>query len=251
MRCPNDDGEMSQHSSRGTNNLPLLYNSCAVCNGLWLKAFDANYLDQETIGKLPDKPASETADRTDKFCPECKALLARNQSDVLPPGVVAWKCPAGHGYFFTARNLKSFKEAVAAKLAYFKLWQIPIPAASGVFLSAIAFLIISLGIFATARGVLSPTQTDTQAKQLIVRQQAFVETKTKTVLFALTTSTDVAASVRFEGPIGNFNFPMSSRDKRQHTYQSGTLSSGKYTYWFTLQQAGKETTSDRFIFVIP
>lgn len=242
---------MSAHSSRGTNDLPLLYNSCAVCSGLWLKAFDANYLDQETIGKLPDKPAGESTDRADKFCPECKALLGRNQSDVLPPGVVAWKCPAGHGYFFTARNFKSFKTAVEAKLAYFKLWQIPIPAASGVFLSALAFLIISLGIFATARGVLSPTQTDTQAKQLILRQQAFVETKTKSVLIALTTSAEVAVNVRIEGPTGNYNFPMKSLDKRQHSYQSTTMASGKYTYWFTLQQTGKETVSEKYIFIIP
>ncbi len=239
MYCPNGDAQLIAQT-RAHNGLTITSNQCPRCHGYWLDAFNANYIktgditrpQQISEGKVPISPV----------CPTCQELLTIYHGQNVPTTVAVWKCPNNHGYFFPEAQLFAFKKAQEAKLAYFKLWSIPLSSVASILLASI------IGIFtlSVVTAYLQKQQTTVlQAQQVVTSQAAYVAGRSATI--AITTSVKAAATVH----IGDFQQKMPTSDSFLHTAFLTNLAPGKYEYYVTLLVDGKTVRSDPFTFTIP
>src|SRR3972149_3046825 len=169
MQCPLADGELSNQSLKNKLGLTVSFARCPGCHGIWTAAFDANYLD---ISAVDEEEAGSSNTTIAPKCPVCITNLVTADGDNIPPGVVAWQCGMGHGYFFPRGQLFKFKKAQEAKIMYFKLWQIPMSSLASVLLASFVLLILSAGIFITYRAVQTGEPLEIRAAKTLVRQNA-------------------------------------------------------------------------------
>lgn len=240
MHCPNGDADLVSQT-RKQKGLTVAYAQCPRCHGFWLDAFNANYLKTEDITRSPKIIPADVALPSRPACPICQELLTVYHGQNVPSNVAVWKCPNNHGYFFPEAELFAFKKAQETKLAYFKLWNIPLPSVASILLVSIVG-IVTLGVIA---GNLSQRQTTIlQAQQVITYQQAFVADRSVTI--AVTTNTKTTATIH----IGDWQSIMETTDELLHTAFVSNLALGTYQYYFTFALGGKSLRSDTFSFII-
>lgn len=243
LSCPNRDGFLKTYTTTGKNGLPVTYHRCPHCRGTWASGFAVNFLAD--VVEHPRPPAVVHPPLLTPLCPECKAHLLSLRSDNVPASVTAYRCPAGHGYFFPTGELTKFKEAQQAKIAYHKLWNIPIPSISSVLLASVVIILFG-SIIATTIAIRQQQTNVSQARQLLVSLST-LPTAAGTVFFVATTS--VPATVSLYIPSWNTTeILMETTDRTTHTATVSTIPSGTFSYFFTITINGKTVQTEMFEF---
>lgn len=252
LSCPNRDGFLKTYTTSGKNGLPVTYHRCPHCRGFWMSAFAANFLTDSDIESAHYHPGdirftqhhSDGAGFT-PLCPECKAHLLLSHADNIPAGISAFHCPVGHGYFFPAGELTKFKTAQQAKIAYHKLWNIPLPSVASVLLAGVVVILLS-GIIATTIAIRQQQTNVSQARQLLVSHST-LPTAGGTVFFVATTS--VSATVTLHIPaVTIVDVRMETQDRLIHTANVPNLAPATYQYFFTIEHNGKTVQTEMFAF---
>lgn len=246
MTCPHLDGELENHSIPTTGGQTFSYYSCPTCQGKWLETFDANYIKGSDIAD--EEAGVKEPLKAPRRCPVCQKFLGRVTGETIPPDVLAFRCPTGHGYFFPKGELAKFKAAQEVKLEYHKRWQIPISSLAVTLLTGIFGVVLSVGLVI---GVIEGQRVQTtrsQAKAVIVSQNTYISGQS--VIISATTSEDLSLTVSVSGP-QNLTQQMITTDNRTHLVTLLNLTPGTYTYVFSFVKAGNTVTSDTYSFTIP
>ncbi|MBI5619676.1 zf-TFIIB domain-containing protein [Candidatus Gottesmanbacteria bacterium] len=246
--CPNRDGFLKTYTTTGKNGLPLTYHRCPHCRGFWLSGFAANFLmdtDLESAHPVHHPTTRRASDiRFTPLCPECKAPLHQTHGDNIPAHVTPFRCTAGHGYFFPAGELSKFKTAQQAKIAYHKLWNIPLPSVASILLASLAVLLVSITAMVTA--IRQKQSMESQAQSVFKSQTAFPSPQ-GTVLFVTTTNSPSTATL-FVPSWNNYHIVMDTTDGLTHTTTVSTIPPGTYRYFFTITINGKTVQTEMFEF---
>ncbi len=246
MTCPHLDGELESHVIPTSGGSVFTYFSCPTCQGKWLTTFDANYIkgsniaDEEATGREPLKAP--------RRCPVCQKFLARQTGENIPPDVLAFRCPTGHGYFFPKGELAKFKAAQEVKLEYHKRWQIPISSLAVTLLTGLFGIVLSVGLVV---GVIEGQRVQTtrsQARGVIVSQNTFVSGES--AIITATTSEITSLTVTISGP-QQLVQQMNTTDGTTHLLTLINLPSGTYTYIFSFVKNTATMRSETYSFSIP
>lgn len=240
MHCPAGDNLLISKSPQH-DGLSLHYLFCPGCGGHWLSSFDANYI--KSIDLTHELATKGLAFRG-YGCPQCRKSLERATGDNIPPDVVAFRCPDGHGYFFPSGELKKFKEAQEAKIEFHQRWSIPLSSVASTLLMTLFGLILSGGLVA---GVIEGQRQQTitsQAEEIIRSQKAYVdETKPSATIIALTTEKTILTVV-----LDGKEYPMLAPDGRSHVVRITNLTHGEHHYFFRFQKSGVDLQSASYSF---
>ncbi len=243
MHCPNGDNLLIDKAPKH-DGLTLHYLLCLSCGGIWVSSFDANYL------KYVDIPASQGESlRTQGLslillCPQCRKGLLRATGDNVPPDVVAYRCPDGHGYFFPAGELLKFKEAQEVKIEYHQKWHIPLASVASALLMTMTGLIISAGlIIGVIEGERQQTITS-QAEEIIKSQKAYVDQTNRAVTIIALTAEPIALTVVVDGK----EHPMLAPDARSHVVRITNIAPGDHSYFFRFHKERERIESPIFSF---
>jgi len=244
MQCPNGDGELLTHITHGENNLTVTYSTCAVCHGYWMSSFAANFIkasrSEETHTYIP---------RTTLFCPVCQIHLAAATGENIPETVRVYTCPNHHGYFFPSGELAKFKQAQTTKIAYHKLWNLPLPSVASVLLATFAVVILTGGGFAAYNALQTQQGTSLQARQLVTDHHEYIVRETHEVLLVAQTSADAVLTVQISPAIPVQQ--IQNDNPKLHQFIVKNVAPGAYHYHFTMTIAGKAVLSDTYTFVMP
>lgn len=247
MQCPVRHAELISHTTQGENNLAITYATCPVCRGYWMDSFAANFikLSSKELGAVPATLSGQTF-----VCPVCTKSLVRATGENIPDGVWVYQCPQHHGYFFPTGQLAAFKNAQQTKIAYHKLWHIPMPSVASILLGGLVLLILSGGLAVTFTGLQQRQTTESQAKQILEHSAVYTAADGTTVLVTATTAVDATLTVHIPG-LDNLTAPLSTTDKRTHQLTVIHVQPGTYQYYFTIvDNSGKETQSANFTFTV-
>ena len=263
MQCPNGDGELIAHTTQGENNLVVSYSTCPTCRGYWMESFAANFIKlppgdlQRTGAKLVHPPGVHlplTPGRSDggraAFCPVCRKNLDRATGENIPDGIFVYQCPDHHGYFFPTGQLAAFKQAQKAKIAYHKLWSIPLPSVASVLLGGFILAILTGGLYATLTAIRQQQVTTSQAEQLLVSQNVSVSPETRAVLLSATTSVPATLVVHMPS-LDNFQQELTTTNGTTHILFVPDIPTNTYSYYFTVTVNGRSSDSKRFEFTMP
>jgi hypothetical protein len=239
MQCPQGDGELLNHTAQGEHNLTISYSTCPVCHGYWMESFAANFIklppDERKGAKLVHPPGVQFS------CPVCTKQLTRSTGENIPDAVTVYSCPDNHGYFFPTGQLFAFKEAQKAKIAYHKIWHIPLVSVASVLLAGLLVLVFSFQGRQT---------TTSQAQQILTSKNVFVSPATHGILVNAVTSVDATITLSIP-EFQNYSTPMLTKDKRAHQLFVSNIPPGTYAYSFTITASGVTTQSEVSLFVMP
>lgn len=248
MHCPNADS-LLEHRITSHQNPELDYYLCPRCGGYWLSGFDANFLKSTDLKEVSHPTrgplAMQGVPLRNVICPVCGKTLEAAHGENIPPDVLCFRCPAGHGFFFPFGELKKFKQAQEAKLAYHKLWQIPLSSVAGSLLMTIVGLILSGGlILGVIEGQRQQTITS-QAKESIVTQRVYLDSANRAATFVVQTSfpTTLYLSLKRRGLLR-----LATADGYSHVLRLTGLSPGIYDYFFSFQKASKTLKTESYFF---
>ena len=255
MTCPCGNGVLA-HFSIARDTMNLWYAQCMACRGLWLDAFDANFLKVADI-RSAGTPQSETsrASPTRKHddllhCPLCQELLEVAQGDSIPPDVSAWHCPTGHGYFFPFPQFVAFKAAQNTKITYYKRWRVPFPSVRSTLLTAIVLFFLSVSLLVTYGAFMGKGSGELEASPTITYSHAYVVPAANAVLFVARTSTSTKLALTVTVDEGTQRSPMDTLDGKTHT-KTLFLPSGNHRYTFSSLQNGKTIEAPSYVVEVP
>jgi len=212
-------------------------------------SFAANFIKlppgdlQRTGAKLVHPPGVH-------LCPICQQQLARATGENIPEGVFVYECPDRHGYFFPTGQLAAFKQAQKAKIAYHKLWSIPLPSVASVLLGGFILAILTGGLYATLTAIRQQQVTTSQAEQLLVSQNVSVSPETRAVLLSATTSVPATLVVHMPS-LDNFQQELTTTNGTTHILFVPDIPTNTYSYYFTVTVNGRSSDSKRFEFTMP
>ncbi len=186
----------------------------------------------------------------DLKCPICGNSLVRATGENIPDNITVYSCADGHGYFFPAGQLATFKKAQKTKIEYHRLWNIPLPSVRSVLLTGLLVVILTGGFIAAYVGVQNRQTSSSQARELLTSVHAYVTPKIHEVL--ISGKTDFETTVKIHIPtLNNFEKVMDSADLLTHTLIVKEVPQGSYQYYFTLEFLGEEVQSQTYTFVMP
>lgn len=220
MNCPNGDGTLISHTTHGEQNLTVSYATCPTCHGYWMDSFAANFIKISRSSTPTKRPA------TILTCPVCTSQLVRTTGENIPDAVMVFKCSNHHGYFFPSGQLAAWKEAQRTKIAYHKLWNIPLPSVASVLLAGLLLFVLV--------GALKQRQvTTSEAQQFYASQHAYVIPRVHEVLIAAQTTQNARLALHI--PQLSLVTTMTTTDGKTHQYVLENVRSGTYTYWFSFE----------------
>lgn len=247
MQCPYRDDALIDRSTTTDSGLTLHYSQCSSCQSYWIDGFDANYLKSDLFASLSIE-GSPPPDVT-PFCPECGNALVPATEESIPRSVTAYRCPQGHGYLFPGNELVSFKHAQEAKLAYHRLWNIPLPDMKSVLLGSLG-LVMVIGLGITVFEMQKSRDIRSSAARVITSQTASVSAETRSVVFSAITGFQTQVVVHIDA-LNGFAQTMETKDQTIHTLTVQDVPGGSYEYYFTVQHGGDLVRSETFIFQMP
>lgn len=247
MQCPLRHAELVSHSTIGESNLAISYSTCPVCRGYWMDSFSANFIKvppEETASPWPSSHLQAF------YCPVCSKLLVRAAGENIPDSVYVYQCPNHHGYFFPTGQLATFKKAQQTKIAYHKLWHIPMPSVASILLGGMVFVILSGGLAITFLNLQQRQTMQSQAKQTLTGNAVYVASDHRSIL--VTATTGIEATLTLHIPtLNNFTALLTTTDHHMHQLTVPNIPAGTYPYYFTITDAaGKQTQSANFTFTI-
>lgn len=243
MTCPRNDGRLREMTVPRPGDTPLTYHRCDTCGGVWIRGFDANFLPVSEYAKKLASQGDALRSYPDDgtlpgylVCPVCAFAIPRATGPNIPDDVRIFRCPNGHGYFFPSGQLARFKEAQETKIAYHKLWHLPLSSVGATLLTGFFGLLLSLGLIMSALRNYQAVDQTTRAQDLIRYQQVTAIPGTRNVTVTATTATKVTLSLWVDGIRGP---DLSSPDGLSHTAELTDLAAGTHTYSFTFIRGGK------------
>lgn len=161
MHCPNCKHHLKTIIADNQNIL-----HCGNCGSSFFEENSINRIKISTAKKLAKDKKINLILSYDKHCPKDNQLLTRiYDEEAVPTSVSLFRCSVCHGIFTYPHDLITFKQAQRSKLAYFKLWDNPLPSLRSVLvLSVIAAF--TLGIINLTSHV-SRLSTNTNASGVI------------------------------------------------------------------------------------
>lgn len=243
MTCPNGDGELVERTTIGENNLAVSYSRCNKCQSFWMESFAANFIKMPTDETLT--PVSSTL-----TCPVCTKKLIRSTGENIPDTVSVYHCLDGHGYFFPSGQLTAWKQAQKAKIAYHKLWHLPLPNVGSVLLTSILIAIIGGGLLAGFSAVREAQTYSLMAKETVTSTKVFPNKTTQSALVSAQTNSNTVLTVHVPKH-NNYRARMNSSDGLLHTLLIKDVPTGTYEYYFTWDVANNTLTSPRSVFSMP
>ncbi len=248
MQCPLSDAELISHTTHGENNLTVSYSTCPTCHGHWMSSFAANFIklspDERIGAKLIHPPGVNLK------CPVCQQTLIRAAGDNTPDTVLVYRCPDHHGYFFPSGQLAAFKNAQLTKIAYHKLWNLPLPSVASVLLAGFLFLIVGGGLVTTLVALQNKQTATSQARQILVSHHAYVVPEERSVLVSAETS--AAANLMLSVPtLHAYSAEMTAKGNFLYTTTLTNVPPGTYTYHYIFTVNGKTVTSEPYAFTMP
>ena len=141
MSCPNCQQAMNTLSSDGQTVL-----HCSNCGGSFFEENGINRISLASAEKLAKDKKNDEIQGHEKLCPKDKTPLSSiQQSEAIPQNITLLQCLTCHGIFAFPDDLVNFKSAQMVKIAYNKIWNVPISALKSVLvLSFVAAISISL-----------------------------------------------------------------------------------------------------------
>ena len=144
MLCPNCKEKMNSDVVEGQNIL-----HCPNCGGTFFQENGINRISVETAQNLSSDLKTSERFSTETLCPKDLTLLAPFRSvESVPQDVTLLYCSTCKGIFSYANDLLIFKKAQAAKIDYFKLWNIPLPSIKSVAVLSIMLFVSILSLTA-------------------------------------------------------------------------------------------------------
>lgn len=141
---------------------------CENCGGTYFAENGINRISLATSERLAeDKNLSQVTILSEKRCPKDRTTLTPLRSqETIPPDVTLLQCHRCKGVFVGANDLVLFKEAIGAKIDYFKLWGIPLPSVRAVAILSV-LLFVAVGSFTAFSLWQQQNVTSIQAKDLV------------------------------------------------------------------------------------
>lgn len=246
VQCPYRDDALSGQSTATDTGLSLHYAQCPSCQSIWIDGFDANYLKSDlfTSSSTEGRPPPDAT----PFCPECGQALVPATEESIPRSVTAYRCPQGHGYLFPRNELAKFKEAQEVKLAYHRLWNIPLPDMKSVLLGSLG-LVMAIGLGITVLEIQKSRDIRSSAARVITSQTATASAQTRSVVFSAITGFQTSVVLHIDS-LSGFAQPMETKDQTIHTLTVRDIPSGSYEYYFTVQHGGDFVRSETYVFTM-
>ena len=117
---------------------------CVNCGGSFFLENGVNRISLTSAQDLAAETKISNIFTEDKLCPKDQTLLVPFRSvESIPPDVTLFHCNTCRGIFTFPNDLVIFKKAQAAKIDYFKLWNIPLPSIKSIAVLSV-FLFVSL-----------------------------------------------------------------------------------------------------------
>ena len=160
MRCPNCFHALT-HKQLGK----IEVEHCDNCGGTVFEANEINRITLQEAHKLADMKQSDVISGNEKFSPRDGSKLERIEDDSIPQFVTLLKSKTTGEVFAYPDDLIHFKSAQKARVNYYKLWNIPVPALKNVLLYS--FIIVSsLSVIYLTSRLQGPVNQRIQAKTL-------------------------------------------------------------------------------------
>lgn len=152
-------------TSQTIDNQSVLH--CSNCGGNFFEENGINRITLKSAQLLNQDKKSDEVSGQQKKCPkDASSLSPVENGETIPQNVTLLRCPTCKGIFTFADDLLKFKEAQAAKLNYFKAWNMPLPSLRAVLVLSL-FLVLSVGFFSRLNSFLQYTSQQSQASDLI------------------------------------------------------------------------------------
>lgn len=161
MLCPNCSDKLASYY---LDHQEVMH--CDNCGGSF---FRNNAINRITIksAKYLRKKQDNILSQGPKICPIDKVeMKIITNSSAVPTGCILFECHKCTGVWSYFNDLVQFKKAQNAKIAYFKLWQIPLPSIKSVLLVSL-FAVMSLTLFSQASSFLNTNLQKAKASDLI------------------------------------------------------------------------------------
>ncbi|OGK11960.1 hypothetical protein A2954_04725 [Candidatus Roizmanbacteria bacterium RIFCSPLOWO2_01_FULL_37_12] len=145
MLCPNCKEKFNSDVVDGQNIL-----HCSNCGGTFFQENGINRISVQSAQNLASDLKTNDISNAEKLCPRDQTLLVPFRSEEsVPADVTLLYCATCKGIFTQANDLLIFKKAQAAKIDYFKLWNIPLPSIKSIaVLSVMLFVsVLSLTVY--------------------------------------------------------------------------------------------------------
>ena len=118
---------------------------CSNCGGSFFEENSINRISQESAYQLSQDKKSDEVSGQEKNCPKDKlALVTLTNDESIPSDVTLLECSKCKGIFTFPDDLVRFKKAQDAKIAYFKIWGIPLPSLRAVVVLSFVALVSAL-----------------------------------------------------------------------------------------------------------
>lgn len=138
---------------------------CNNCGGTIFEANEINRITQRDAERLAMMKKTDEVSASDKISPRDGSVMTRVKSNSIPEHVTLLQSKSSGEIFAYADDLVAFKQAQDAKVNYYKIWHLPMPAVQQVLVFGFAiFAAVSLAALVTL--IQDPTTQSTQAQSL-------------------------------------------------------------------------------------
>lgn len=199
MTCPYCQENLTTKEVRVKDGTPIDIEYCPYCGGYWLDHWEVNFIPLKNIKKLikkvPKVPDPNLIDRVMK-CPHCHKKLDLLRGENVPLNLTVFFCPECRGNWFPKGQLLTFKKAQEAKLAYIKIWQIPLGSVFSILLPVLIIFLITVSIPLTVYLSQKKQKQRIEAQGLINNFRIYFINET-TVLIALNTTNEMMVDLEY------------------------------------------------------
>lgn len=122
LSCPLCHAEMAQFTSQSHYGLPIEFDRCPRCGGVWFDKWELWYLADLASITLPQEKATlegqfleRLAPNNQILCPRCQVKLLSLTDPVIPGYIQIWRCPSCQGNFLEKTALFKYHEYQSSK----------------------------------------------------------------------------------------------------------------------------------------
>jgi Zn-finger nucleic acid-binding protein len=201
MQCPDCKSQLKVVKDKlidKNKELEIIY--CPDCGGFWLDSDTVNKLSVKNIDVYEKraKPAFATNGFKSELrkCPQCQADLELVRAESIPSNVFVYTCKKCLKNWFSKGELKKFKQAQEAKIAYVKHWQVPLKSTFSILLPLFIIILIMISIPVTIFLVRVRQRSEVVAEEIISQPQV-IKVDNNSVLISFETDKQVLSRIEY------------------------------------------------------
>lgn len=160
MHCPN-----CRHILTQVELNTITIEHCNYCGGSLFEENEINRITVKDAEKLALMKESDSISGGEKLSPRDGSVMERVQNDSIPQHVTLLRDATSGEIFAYAEDLLEFKKAQTAKVDYYKLWRIPMPALQQVLVLSFVMVFTGAAIY-MASLLQAPQSQSIQAQEL-------------------------------------------------------------------------------------